>query len=117
MPDLKACPQVAVLHELVLGRISGAEADRLEAHLALCPHCAEALRHLHADDPLVEAARRADRPQDATPPDVVQALLPALKRLRPNQEAPTLASDLPTTDTPLYSGPAIESTPEDEIPP
>jgi serine/threonine protein kinase len=117
MPDIKACPRVEILHQLILGRIAGTEAERLEAHLALCPHCAEALRHLHADDALVEAARGADTPQDATPPDVVQALLPALKRLRSTEDVPTLASAPPSHDTPACSGPGTDATGDDEVPP
>jgi anti-sigma factor RsiW len=57
MTPRSACPDPSVLEQLVLGRISGPDAEDLEQHLAVCPGCVAALQTLPGEDELVQALR------------------------------------------------------------
>src|SRR5579872_7123891 len=80
------CPDARVLERLLRGEIPAADAELLEAHVAGCSLCGATLQQIRVDDPLVEALRH-------TPPTVhddselVEALIPCLKRLRPGEAA------------------------------
>ena len=89
MPTISECPQAGILEQMLLGHVTPADAETLEAHVLDCPHCANVLQHLPAEDLLVQAMRAA-----RTPPivfDAAEALIPWLKRLRPPDEARTLS--------------------------
>jgi eukaryotic-like serine/threonine-protein kinase len=89
MPTISECPQEGLLKQMVLGQVSPADADSLEAHVLCCPRCARVLQGLNAEDQLVEAMRAA-RNQPAVL-DAAEALIPWLKRLRPADETTTLS--------------------------
>jgi WD40 repeat protein/tRNA A-37 threonylcarbamoyl transferase component Bud32 len=91
VPLASACPDPALLEQFLLGRVTGAEADRLEGHLVACPGCAAALRTLRAEDDLVAAMRDCEDTPAAPQAGLVEALLPVLKRLRRPDETTTLA--------------------------
>src|SRR5947209_1218977 len=86
-----ACPAVPRLEQFLLGQVSAADGEELEAHLATCARCAETLRSLHVEDPLVAAIRGPDD-TDLTPHrDLIEAVLPLLKRMKPREETVTQA--------------------------
>jgi hypothetical protein len=46
MPSASVCPDDGALRRLLLGQADGAEAERLEAHLARCPLCRETVHKI-----------------------------------------------------------------------
>ncbi len=90
-PEL--CPDGAILRQLLLGQLSGIEADQLEQHLLVCSRCACLAEEDGNEDVLVQALRaQADRP--AIPDDdEVKHLIDRLGR-RP--EDASLEADVPT---------------------
>jgi eukaryotic-like serine/threonine-protein kinase len=93
MPTLTTCPDARVLERLLLGQIPVADAEPLEAHVAACSRCAARLQQIRADDPLVEALRHT--PVSGYPENtpLVQALIPGLKRLRPDSQQSTVSEE------------------------
>src|SRR5271166_1596531 len=89
MPAVAACPKPEVLEQFLLGKIAEPDADRLEAHLSACPRCQQTLQSFRADDSLVQALRDADTPHDPPHKELMDAMLPLLKRLRPPEPAQT----------------------------
>src|SRR6185295_607147 len=83
MLALATCPDPPLLEELVLGRLSGPEAEALEAHLATCPQCVATLQELPGEDELVRAMRPPLRTEETPRLDLAMAAIPALKRLKP----------------------------------
>src|SRR5262249_26830324 len=78
---LTACPDLRVLERLVLGQIPGIEAEQLEQHVSGCRQCGEALKQVRGDDVLVSALRNTP-PVDPSATELVESLIPCLKRLR-----------------------------------
>jgi len=97
------CPKTPVLERLLLGRIAAAEADALEAHVASCSHCAHELDMLRADDPLVQAVRQVRDSAPSPDDEVIAAMIPWLKRLRPHDGTQTLGGAA-TDNTETLSG-------------
>jgi anti-sigma factor RsiW len=78
-PATEPCPSELELAAYVDGLASETEQARIEAHLALCPHCL---------DEIVEARRLAVEAVADAPPIVVaraEALVPARRALRPSR--------------------------------
>jgi WD40 repeat protein/serine/threonine protein kinase len=97
------------LEQLLLGNLTGPQADELEAHVAACPHCVATAQTLHPEDAIVRALHGSDR--EATPPqqDMIDAIIPLLKRIRSHDETKTFAphgstSELLGDTTPGPSG-------------
>jgi serine/threonine protein kinase/WD40 repeat protein len=90
MPTASHCPDVDLLEKFLLGRVADAAAEQLENHISTCPRCAERLQSLRADDPLVSAMRGCENTPVTPQPEVVAAMLPVLKRLRPAGDGTTL---------------------------
>jgi serine/threonine protein kinase len=85
------CPDAPLLEQFLLGRVQDAEAEQLEYHLTGCPRCAVTVRRLRAEDPLVRAMRGAEDTPPGAQPEVIDAIVPVLKRLRGPGETTTLA--------------------------
>jgi serine/threonine protein kinase/WD40 repeat protein len=90
MPLGPECPDAPVLEQFLLGRVTDAEAEQLEEHLTGCSRCAVTLRWLRAEDRLVVAMRGCEDTPPGAQPDVIDALVPVLKRLRGPGETTTL---------------------------
>jgi serine/threonine-protein kinase len=56
-----ACPAAEHLRDFVLGRLAGPAAEALDAHLAQCPHCEQALAGVDGDDDLIGLVRSLGR--------------------------------------------------------
>jgi anti-sigma factor RsiW len=113
MKARSACPDPPVLGQLVLGRLSGPDAEALERHLADCPHCLAALQKLPADDELSRALRPALRPEETPLQHLAETLIPQFKRLRPRPDdtatlppSPTLAGGDTSVDLLVGLAPA-----------
>ncbi len=77
------CPTPQVLSQLLLGRLSAEQADRLEQHVSRCPDCADTLETIGEEDTLVRAVRHsADASGEPEGPDreQVEALVERLCR-------------------------------------
>jgi hypothetical protein len=70
-----ACPDGVVPRDLLLGRVSDADAERLEAHLAQCPRCLETVRTLRINDTLLDALRSATDIAPAVPAGTGEELI------------------------------------------
>jgi eukaryotic-like serine/threonine-protein kinase len=90
MPTNTGCPDVSILEQLLLGQVPAAEAEALALHVAACSRCAGTLQQIRADDPLVDAMRHLPSGNDPEQNQLVQALIPCLKRLQPNDAQRTL---------------------------
>jgi WD40 repeat protein/serine/threonine protein kinase len=99
------CPDPQRLEQFLLGKLPAAEALELELHVTDCSQCARALASLDARDGLV-VAMQAEIPDNDTPPELIAAVIPTLKRMRPQQNTVTLPSAL-STDTPMVLGPNL----------
>lgn len=93
MPTTTRCPEIGLLERLLLGRISADDAQPLEDHVVACSHCTAELQQLHADDPLVESLRQTPPALEQADTPLVQALIPCLKRLLPNDPERTQAGE------------------------
>ncbi len=60
--DPTSCPDDKIVQLLLLGQLSAVEAEPLEQHIAICPHCAETLGRIDAVDSLVDAMRAPHGP-------------------------------------------------------
>jgi anti-sigma factor RsiW/tRNA A-37 threonylcarbamoyl transferase component Bud32 len=87
------CPDPLRLQELLLGRLPGPDADELEQHLATCDRCATTVHSLPGEDELSRALRPPLTPEDTPRSELAQALIPALKRLRPRDATATWDTD------------------------
>ncbi|HTU19427.1 MAG TPA: serine/threonine-protein kinase [Gemmataceae bacterium] len=92
MPVVSACPDVSLLQQFALGRMSPQEVERLARHCEQCPRCLQVLHSLKAVDTLprslaAQGAAAGQRARDAA----VNALLERLKRL------PAVASSMERT--------------------
>jgi serine/threonine protein kinase len=77
------CPDRPTLEKMLLGRLTGAEAEHWEEHLSGCAPCAEALDGLEKEAPVSGLLRPANlRGSDPGDP-VVEELIGRLKRLLP----------------------------------
>jgi tetratricopeptide (TPR) repeat protein len=78
MTTASPCPGSDALQELLLGLLSDAEVEGVEAHLAQCGHCLREVQHLQATDALAAAVREGARgspiPTDAADPALVDRL-------------------------------------------
>jgi serine/threonine protein kinase/WD40 repeat protein len=117
MPDPSSCPELAQLERLVLGQVTAAEAEALEAHVLSCPHCSEALGRISAVDPLVEAVQARKPLAPEADRDLVHGLIDRLKVLYPHRPADAggvtaveLPSADPSLDTPVP--PSANRSPE-----
>jgi serine/threonine protein kinase len=82
METASACPGVEILELYAVGRVSDAEARRLEEHLKGCLPCIARLPTLGEGDPLVQALR-APKNQSPSEIAVVNRLQEQLRGLRP----------------------------------
>lgn len=71
MPLTSPCPTADRLEQLVLGRLSGIEAEPLYAHLESCEACQTSVLGFETDDSLIEAIR--DQAHEARSDDPVLA--------------------------------------------
>jgi tRNA A-37 threonylcarbamoyl transferase component Bud32 len=118
MSTLAACPDVQRLQQFVQGQLDEADTQRLEQHLADCPHCLQTLQGLEDQDVLCQALRHGSPLTHAQPVAEVQRLQQRLRAL-PGQEpcAPettitTAAADQETpSSTPVESQAAALSFP------
>src|SRR4051812_12085611 len=62
----RACPGSAVLEQFLLGRLDGADMDRVQEHVQDCTGCALRLEALRADNSLIPTVR-ASIDSDAAP--------------------------------------------------
>jgi eukaryotic-like serine/threonine-protein kinase len=90
MPTITGCPDVSILEQLLLGQVPAAEAEALALHVAACSRCAGTLQQIRVDDPLVDAMRHLPSANDPEQNQLVQALIPCLKRLQANDAQRTL---------------------------
>jgi WD40 repeat protein len=70
-----------MLQRLVLGQLPDTEAAALEAHLAGCPRCSEAITRVQGEDMLVEAMRGRGSPVAEADRPLAQQLIARLKHL------------------------------------
>src|SRR3954465_5259264 len=109
------CPDAQTLERLLLGCLSGPEAEQLEEHLASCPHCVAHAQTLHPDDPVVRALHGSDSVEPSPHQDLIDAVIPLLKQMRTADETMTLrpraGSDELADET--TAGPAGAITPID----
>ena len=85
------CPDARTLERLLLGHLSGPQAEQLEAHVLECPRCVQVAQSLQADDALVLALHDADTLEPSPEQPLIDAVIPVLKRLRPSDQTQTLA--------------------------
>jgi WD40 repeat protein len=92
------CPSDADLQRLLLGLVDGARAAELEGHVSGCPACARRAQQLPAEDAVVHVLRGM-APEEKPRGELVDALVPLLKRLRPSPltSAQSSAMDGPAT--------------------
>ncbi len=83
MPAVAPCPPSDALERWLVGRVGGDQADEIEGHVGTCRTCATTLRSLTPADALVAALRPPLGPADLPFCDRVEALIPCLKQLRP----------------------------------
>jgi hypothetical protein len=112
MPTMTGCPEVRILEQLLLGQVPAAEAEALALHVAAGSRCDEALQQIRADDPLVDAMRHLPAINDQEQNQLVQVLIPCLKRLQPNEAQRTLPHEAqhhePAEPTPTAAAPSRE---------
>ncbi len=51
-PAVTPCPDVQTLERLLLGIVTGPQAEQLEEHIAVCPRCVATAQSLKAEDAL-----------------------------------------------------------------
>ena len=107
MPTLTACSDYLVLERLLLGQVPAADVVPLEEHVSVCARCADMLRQIRVEDPLVDALRHTPEPRGLEQTPFVEALIPCLKRLRSSDPQRTVAADLPT-DAPSERAESVE---------
>jgi hypothetical protein len=108
------CPDGSVLEQLVLGRLTGPDTAELESHLATCSRCVAVLQSLPGEDDLVRALRPPLRPEDMPRRQLAEAVIPALKRLRPKDA--TVTGDVHAPGPPTPADRAREDTAEEQVP-
>jgi tetratricopeptide (TPR) repeat protein len=125
--DAALCPAPAVLRDLLLGRISAADARPLEEHLTHCARCNAVAEQLSGADPLVDELRGS--PQVLADPDwaVVEDLMRDLRQLpaeassgrlatayigAPGNAPPAASDDSTQDDSPLLQPPCAEESPK-----
>jgi serine/threonine protein kinase len=116
MPAVSACPVADVLEQFLLGAVSDPDAEHLESHLSGCPKCQGMLRELRADDPVVQALREADTPQDTPQGKLLEAMLPILKKMKPRLPSETM-SYAGGAATPVAQGETLNSAQEKDLAP
>jgi WD40 repeat protein len=94
------CPDRMTLRQLLLGCVTGLEADELESHVAACGVCLREADTLVLDDPLVQAIHTAAMTPPLPQQELIDAVMPLLKRLRLRDATVSMAPQ-PTTETPL----------------
>src|SRR4051794_30974095 len=90
------CPEPEVLQKLLLGGLTGAEAEALAGHLARCAGCLEMVETLAVGDGILDLVRAERSRRGAATDESLDALL---RRLR--QEAPPETS---LSATPVAAG-------------
>src|SRR5262245_5528667 len=75
------CPKLDDLQRFLLGRLSEADAERLQQHLAGCPQCQGALQNLEGHDTLLEAMRAQGKAAARSEDAVVESLVALLSGL------------------------------------
>jgi anti-sigma factor RsiW len=80
-PWVATCAETQeLLSDELDGELSGRRARRVRRHLALCPHCREALRSLRRAVEGLRALGRADAASAHRPPAVADAVAERLRR-------------------------------------
>jgi WD40 repeat protein/serine/threonine protein kinase len=106
MVNVVSCPHREELRQLLLGQVSGSQAESLERHLDECPSCLELLDSLKAEDTLLDAARSPAASADG-PDAAVRGLIDRLRGLRP--EAATADTKDSGSDPPSGSDAATSA--------
>src|SRR5260370_20727020 len=112
MNDMKTCPSVKQLKELLLGQGQDQIFENLEDHVSDCPRCNETLHALEAEDTLVARMRRQKPDMPRAEKAVVDNLIGQLKQLLVTAQEtsrtmaqPTIAPDMepPSSLTPPHA--------------
>jgi WD40 repeat protein/serine/threonine protein kinase len=112
MAIVSACPDVAVLQQLAMGRMPPHEVEYLAKHCEQCPRCIQALHTMKLDDTLIEAmAAQSTAPHRACA-DAVHSLIERLKQMPSPVPAPELSATIGAESTPPAS---IETTQAGDI--
>jgi serine/threonine protein kinase len=101
MAKMVSCPNVAVLRSLLLGELSGDEAETLGEHLSACPKCLQAVGEMKTEDDLIRAAR--GKPEHL--PEGIEHRLEDL--IRRAQALPVIGADPASITTDLSDPPII----------
>jgi eukaryotic-like serine/threonine-protein kinase len=84
------CPDNRTLEQLLLGCLTGSEAEQLEAHIAACTRCVAVAQALQPADAVVRALHGADDGPTVPQQELIDAVVPLLKRLRPSDMTETV---------------------------
>jgi serine/threonine protein kinase len=88
--DVTPCPDTRTLERLLLGYAKGAEIEQLEKHVAACARCVATAQSLRSEDALLRALRGSDSAPAAPQQELIDAIVPLLKRLHPADEQETV---------------------------
>jgi WD40 repeat protein/serine/threonine protein kinase len=103
MAIVSACPDVAVLQQLAMGRMPPHEVEYLAKHCERCPRCIQVLHTMKLDDTLIEAmAAQSTAPHRACT-DAVHSLIERLKQMPSPVPAAELSATIGAESTPPAS--------------